>query len=288
MEQAQKTWRVLDLLKVSENLLKEKNIDNPRLNAELLLCDVLKEKRINLYLNFEKPLSESEISEFRAKLRRRLNREPLQYILGYADFYGLRFKVTPDVLIPRPETEILVEKAIEIISSFEMINPKILEIGTGSGCISIAIANKVNCKIEAIDISDDALRLAQENSDTHSTSSKFTFLKKDILTGCMNFDDYDIVLCNPPYIAAKEMETIQEEIKKHEPRKALTDEEEGLKFYKKIFELMQATSSKIKLLLEIGDGKRNAVESLLKKYNIAKFVFYKDYNGTDRVLFINK
>jgi release factor glutamine methyltransferase len=288
MEQAQKTWRVLDLLKVSENLLKEKNIDNPRLNAELLLCDVLKEQRINLYLNFEKPLSEVEIASYRTKLRRRLNREPLQYILGYADFYGLRFKVSPDVLIPRPETEILVEKAFEFISSFELINPKILEIGTGSGCISIAIAYKVNCNIEAIDISEEALKIANENSNILGTSSKISLLKMDILTEFKNFDDYDIVLSNPPYIPANDVETLQDEIKKHEPMSALTDDEGGLKLYKKIFELFNATSQNIKLLLEIGDGRRNAVESLLKNYNITKYDFYKDYSGTDRVLYINK
>jgi release factor glutamine methyltransferase len=288
MEQAQKTWRVLELLKVSENLLKEKNIDNPRLNAELLLCDVLKEKRINLYLNFEKPLNEGEISEYRGKLRRRINHEPLQYILGYADFYGLRFKVTPDVLIPRPETEILVEKAVELISSFELINPKILEVGTGSGCISIAIANKVNCRIDAIDISDEALKIANENSNIHGTSSKITFIKKNILTEYKSFDDYNIILSNPPYIPVKEVETLQEEIKKHEPMSALTDDEGGLKFYRKIFELFNATSKKIKILLEIGDSKRNDVESLLKKHNIAEYNFYKDYSGTDRVLYINK
>jgi release factor glutamine methyltransferase len=288
MEQAQKTWRVLELLKVSENLLKEKNIDNPRLNAELLLCDVLKEKRINLYLNFEKPLNEGEISEYRGKLRRRINHEPLQYILGYADFYGLRFKVTPDVLIPRPETEILVEKAVELISSFELINPKILEVGTGSGCISIAIANKVNCRIDAIDISDEALKIANENSNIHGTSSKITFIKKNILTEYKSFDDYNIILSNPPYIPVKEVETLQEEIKKHEPISALTDDEGGLKFYRKIFELFNATSKKIKILLEIGDSKRNDVESLLKKHNIAEYNFYKDYSGTDRVLYINK
>ncbi len=287
MAEAQKTWCVLDLLKVSENLLKEKNIENPRLNAELLLCDVLKEPRINLYLNFEKPLNETEISDYRAKIRRRLNREPLQYILGFTEFYGMKFKVTPDVLIPRPETEILVEKAIELIS-FEAINPNILEIGTGSGCISIAVASKVNCNIDAIDISSKALEIAKQNSETHSASSKINFTNKDILTDYNNFNSYDIVLSNPPYISAVEMDTMQDEVKNHEPQIALTDKMQGLSFYKKIFELFKATTSKTKMLIETGDGKRNAVEQILKDTNINNFIFHKDYHGIDRVLYISK
>jgi len=107
-----------------------------------------------------------------------LSREPLQYILGYAEFFGLRFKITPDVLIPRPETEILVEKAIEAVSSFDMLNPKILEIGTGSGCISIALANKVTCRIDAIDNSNEALDIAKHNSEVNNTSDKIIFRTK--------------------------------------------------------------------------------------------------------------
>lgn len=287
MEQAQKTWRVLDLLKVSENLLKEKNIDNPRLNAELLLCEVLKEPRINLYLNFEKPLSEAEISLYRTYIRRRLNREPLQYILEYTEFFGMRFKITPDVLIPRPETEILAEKVIEYTSP-EFINPKILEIGTGSGCISISVASKINCCIDAIDISPKALEIAKQNSETLGTSPKINFLIKNILTDFDNFNNYDIVISNPPYVSSGEMKNIQEEIKKYEPQIALTDGNEGLSFYRKIIEIFKATSPGIKLFLETGDGKKSAVEEILKSNNITDFNFYKDYHGIDRVLYINK
>lgn len=287
MEPNQKTWHVLELLKVSENLLKEKNIDNPRLNAELLLSDILKEPRINLYLNFEKPLSEAEISGYRAHIRRRLNREPLQYILGYTEFFGIRFKVTPDVLIPRPETEILAEKAIEHIS-LENIKPKILEIGTGSGCISISIASKVNCCIDAIDISPEALEIAEQNSETHGTTSKINFINKNILTDFVDFNNYDIIISNPPYISAGEMGTVQDEIKKYEPKIALTAGEQGISFYSRIIEIFKATSSRVKLFLEIGDEKRNAVEQILKSNNITGFNFYKDYHGIDRVLYINK
>ena len=288
MEQTKTTWHVLELLKVTEKLLKEKNIDNARLNAELLLSDVLNMPRIKLYLDFEKPLKEDEISEYREKIKRRLNHEPLQYILGFTEFYGLRFEVSPGVLIPRPETEILVEKAVELISSFEMIDPKILEIGTGSGCISISTANKVNCKIDAIDISEEALKLARRNSESNGNSSKINFLINNILTDYTSFSGYDMVLCNPPYVHAKEFDLLQDEIKNFEPRGALTDEGDGLSFYKKIFGLFKETSQGIKILIELGDGKKDAVEKLLKSYNISDYQIYKDYHGIDRVLYLNK
>ena len=288
MEQTVKTWRVLELLKTTENLLKEKNIENPRLNAELLLSDVLNEPRIKLYLDFEKPLSEQEISEYRTRIKRRLNREPLQYIMGYADFYGLRFNVTPDVLIPRPETEILVEKAIEAVSSFDMLNPKILEIGTGSGCISIALANKVNCKIEAIDNSIEALDIAKHNSEVNNTSDKIIFSNKSIFKDFQNFGDYDIILSNPPYIPADELKNTADEIKNFEPAYALTDGEDGFSFYKQIFKLIKETRRQVKVFLEIGDGKRNKAEDLLIVSDIKNYIFHKDYHGIDRVLYINK
>ncbi len=286
MEQSQKTWQVLELLKVTENLLKEKNIENPRLNAELLLCDVLKEPRIKLYIDFEKPVSEDEISKYRAKIKRRLNREPLQYILGYTEFYGLRFNLTPDVLIPRPETEILVEKAVELISSFEMINPKILEIGTGSGCVAVSIASKVNCSIDAIDISNKALAVARNNAVLNKTADKINFLNKNFLDDVKSLEDYDVVISNPPYIPVLEMDTVGEEIKDFEPRHALTDENEGLSFYKSVFNLVKTSRKPVKVFLEIGDGKRKKIEALLNETGINNYEFYKDYHGIDRVLYI--
>lgn len=288
MEQIQKTWRVLELLKVTENLLKEKNIENPRLNAELLLSDVLNEPRIKLYLDFEKPLSPDEITEYRTKIKRRINREPLQYILGYTEFFGLRFNLTPDVLIPRPETEVLVEKAIETITSFELINPKILEIGTGSGCIAVSIAKKVNCRIDAIDTCNNAIAVAEKNSELHKTSDKINFSCKNFFNDIKTFEDYNIVISNPPYIPVEEMETIQDEIKDYEPRQALTDENEGLSFYTHIFNLFKENNKSLKIFLEIGDGKRKKIEDLLNNLKISNYLFFKDYSGIDRVLYINK
>jgi release factor glutamine methyltransferase len=285
MNEAVKTWIILDLLKVTEGHFRKNNISSPRLNAELLLCNTLNSKRINLYLDFEKPLNEDELTRFRKKVKRRLTGEPLQYILGETEFYGLKFKVNPDVLIPRPETELLVDKTLEVIHNNKLENPKILEIGTGSGCISIAIASKVLCSVTAIDSSENALKVAEENSELNNTSSRITFEHKDFLNDFINFDIYDLVVSNPPYIPLSEMDSLQAEVY-FEPKQALTDNADGLSFYRKIFELAHSSKKGVKILLEMGDGKKDKIEDLIKEYNINNYEFYKDLLNIDRVLYI--
>ena len=284
-ETASKVWTILDILKVSENLLKEKNIDKARLNAELLLCDTLNTSRINLYLDFEKPLSEQEISAFRTKIKRRINREPLQYILGKSEFYGITFSVNPSVLIPRQETELLVEKTIDIIHSEPAAN-NVLEIGTGSGCISIAAASNIDCRIQAIDTNSDALQTAKENSEINKTGHKINFHLKNILTDFEDFAGYNIILCNPPYIPINEMDSLQIEVKDYEPSSALTDGGDGLAFYRKIISLAKKTAGRIHVLLEIGDNYKGKIEKLLKENSISNGIFYKDLLGIDRVLYL--
>ena len=213
----------------------------------------------------------------------------MQYILGRTDFYELTFSVNPSVLIPRQETEILVEKTIDTIASMNSI-PKILEIGTGSGCISIAIAANSDCIIDAIDISNEALKTAMLNSESNSTTGKINFQEKNILTDLVNFNGYDIVVSNPPYIPLKDMADLQNEVKDFEPSSALTDCSDGLTFYKKIIGLAKETANEIKIFLEIGDNYKNNVENLLKENSISNFSFYKDLIGIDRVLYfeVNK
>jgi len=286
MKEAVKTWKILELLRVTENLFSEKGIDNPRLNAELILCRTLNTKRIDLYLDFEKPISEAELSDYREKVKRRINREPLQYIIGETEFYGLKFKVDPSVLIPRQETELLVEKAMEIAISQKLENPKILEVGTGSGCISISIASKLTCQIDAIDPSNDALKTARLNSDANGTSEKINFVKKDILSDFDNFNGYDLIISNPPYIAKHEMETLMDEVKNFEPREALTDNADGLVFYRKFIELANKTNGKVRMLAEIGDNKKAEVENLLTELKIQKYEFFKDLLNIYRVVYI--
>jgi len=296
METDVKIWNILDILKASEKILKEKNIENPRLNAELLLCDTLKTERIRLYLDFDKPLDEKEISQFREKIKRRLRNEPLQYITSKTEFYGLTFNVNPSVLIPRQETELLVDKALDVIHSVNSHNPhslgegmgwvpKILEIGTGSGCISVAAAANRDCSIDAIDISEDILETAKANAELNNVSHKINFQLKNIFSDFKNFDGYDIIISNPPYIPAHNINLLAKEIKNYEPAIALTDNENGMEFYSKIIELAQKTENKIKVLAEIGDGRKEFLDEILLNYKISDFTYYKDLMNIDRVVY---
>lgn len=286
-ETLRKTWSVLDILKVTEAAFREKGINNPRLNAELLLGDTTGDSRFDLYLNFEKPLTEDEVSAYREKVKRRLKYEPLQYILGKTEFYSLRFKVTPDVLIPRQETEILVEKVLDYFKTESLIKPKILEIGTGSGCIAIAIAANVDCTIEAVDISAEALEIAKENSTLNNTTGRITFKQMDFLNSEISFNDYDIIVSNPPYIAASDIAGLNEEVNQYEPYIALTDNNEGMAFYEKIFGKVATALKSPAIIMEIGDGKREAIVKLLESSTIENYNIHNDLMNLPRVLIID-
>lgn len=287
MSQTAKTWKILDLLKVTEEHFIKNGIQSARLNSEMLLCSTLNTKRINLYLDFEKPLTAEELENFRERVKRRLAGEPLQYILGETEFYGLKFKVNPSVLIPRQETELLPDKAIELIQSGKYENPRILEIGTGSGCISIALASKILCAVDAIDVNEDAIETAQKNSAANNTQDKITFINKDFLKDTNSFDGYDFIISNPPYIPVNEFDGLEKQVRDFEPRHALTDDGDGLVFYRKFIETLSKTSSHVNILIEIGDGKKEKVEALLKESGI-EHIFYKDLMNIDRVVHIKK
>ena len=281
-----KNWVILDIIKVSGEVLKEKNIENARLNAELLLANSLNTERINLYLDFDKPLSEPELAQFKTKLKRRLAHEPLQYILGTTEFYGLKFRVNNSVLIPRPETEILVEHALDILKQMNNPQPRVLEIGTGSGCISVSIAKNSECSIRAIDNSAPAIQLASENSKLNNTDNKIKFELQEF---SKDFDlkSYDVIISNPPYIPPVEYELLPDEIKNYEPKDALTDSIDGFTFYRNIFSNIKENKISAPVLLEIGDGKRPEIENILKSFGINEYDFFKDYINIDRVLKIN-
>lgn len=286
MAETLKTWRVLDILKVTEAAFADKGIKNPRLNAELLLCDITGDKRIELYLNFEKPLTKAEVDAYRQHVKRRLAFEPLQYILGKTEFYGLNFRVNCSVLIPRQETEILVEKALEYITNCKPDNPKILEIGTGSGCISAAIAANTVCEIDAVDVSPEAVNLAAENASNKELKGKIIFSVKDLFNDINSFEGYDIVVSNPPYIAASDVPGLDEEVNGYEPVIALSDNDDGLSFYRKIFQLFNSVNKKPVLLLELGDGKKEQTINLLKENGILSYKIFNDLIGIPRVLLV--
>ena len=275
---------VLESINLSAEYLKNKGIESPRINAELLLAHILNCKKLNLYLSFEKPLTEGELTKYRELLKRRSKFEPLQYIIGKVEFYGIDFKVNSSVLIPRQETEILIETIIEQYKKYD--NLKILDIGTGSGNIAISLAKNLdNSFVTAIDISEDALKTASENALLNSINDKTEFIKVDFLKEEFNGKDYDVVVSNPPYISMEEFETLSPELKEYEPQIALTDYYSGLMFY----EIISQKSNYLlkpggKLFFEIGKGQLSNVAEIMRNNNYQNITVNKDYLNIERVI----
>ncbi len=285
-----KTWRIIDIINWGNNYLKSKGIDEARLTIELMLCHVLKCKRVDLYIDFERPLTKVELEELRNLLKRRLKKEPLQYIIGKTEFMGLEFKITPDVLIPRPETEILVEKTIETIKKelCEKNKVKILDIGTGSGNIAISIAKFLGEKVHivGIDLSSEAIKIAQENANLNKVENVdficFDFFDPDFVSKFKN--QFDLLVSNPPYISADEVNTLQDEIKNFEPRIAITDEADGLSFFRRIAELgKEIINESGFIFVEMSYNQSEKVKEIFKKAEYDKIEIFKDYLGIERV-----
>lgn len=286
--QEKKLTTLLEIIKYSADLLSGNGIKDSRLNVELMFCDILKCDRMKLYLDFDKPLKQDEIALFKAMLKRRMLKEPLQYILGKTNFYGYDIILNNRVLIPRQETEILVEKTINDISNSECEFVSILEIGSGSGCIAVALSGELSKKnikhrILSVDISEEAIGIARQNAERNNIEPgnlefrKFDFLKESII------DNFDYVVSNPPYIPEKDIENLDDEVRLHEPVIALSDGADGTVFYSKIFRELAGRS---RIFLEIGDGRRKYIEDEIKKHNIKDYNFCKDYCNIDRVLII--
>jgi release factor glutamine methyltransferase len=236
-----KSWTIKELLSVSIDYLKEKHIDSPRLTAEVLLAFQLNLNRVKLYLNLDLPLNDSEVSGYRELIRRRLLREPLQYITGVQEFWSLDFQVDPRVLIPRPETELLVEEAKERIKDAPGTGGdpfRILDLGTGSGALAVTLAKEIQgARIWATDISPEAIELARLNAEMHNTSDRIEFRQGD-LWHALNDPNitFDLIVSNPPYVSADEYDDLQPEVRDHEPRLALDGREQGLYYIQKIIE----------------------------------------------------
>ncbi len=283
---------IFDLLTDSSKFLSEKGIENPKLNAEQLLRHTLDMNRVDLYLNQDRSLTETEMSELESYLKRRAAREPLQYILNEVEFMSLPFFVDKNVLIPRPETEILVENTLqkceEKFASRNRI--EILEFGTGSGCISVSVAKySKNTRITSFDISKGALKVAKKNAQLNGVDERIQFVNQDFTSPeiANTFPDkFDVLVSNPPYISPAGFEDLPAEIKNFEPAIALSDNRDGLSFYRKIAEL---ASELIKasgfILLELGLGQAEAVEEIFVKTGLCNVNTFQDLNQIDRVLF---
>ena len=260
----------------------------------MFLCHVLKCDRVSLYLNFDKPLKPDETDILNKFIKRRIIHEPLQYILGKTSFYGYDINVNKSVLIPRPETELLVERILRDIEDKQKVFVSIFEVGTGSGCIPIAIAkslikNEIPFEIFSIDISASAIKTAYENLELNGLKIPgIRLAEKDVFEIDKLKKDFDYIISNPPYISNDEYELLDKDVLESEPKIALTDSADGLNFYKRIFKIASDKGFTGKMYLETGFGQKEDLEKLLKENNFTEYVFHKDYNDIHRILEVAK
>jgi len=280
---------VLEVIQRSTDFLSKKGIDSPRLQTELLLAHILALPRMQLYLKFERVLSDREVELMRDAVKRRAQHEPLQYIVGSTSFCGLEIKINRNVLVPRPETEMLAEQGWsflkELVASGEL-RPKAVDLGTGSGCIAIALA--VNCpeaEVAVIDSSPEALNLAKENAEAHRVSAPISFASLDLLSDPLPKGPFHLLISNPPYIPSAEIDSLQPEVSQFEPRTALDGGPDGLNFYRVLARQGQTIlGSNGKLMVEFGDGQAEAISALLCEENWIVERVLEDYTRRPRIL----
>ncbi|MFH1213663.1 MAG: peptide chain release factor N(5)-glutamine methyltransferase [Candidatus Neomarinimicrobiota bacterium] len=287
-DSTQQIWRIIDVLKWSKEYLKERQVESPQIEIEWILREVLNLSRLEIYLRHERPLSADELARIKALLLKRAAGQPIQYVLGSAEFMGLTFKVDPAVLIPRPETEILVGKVLEKCKARNWLAPRILDIGTGSGCIAIACAYFLpDCRVVAVDISSSALKIARENAALHSFNDRINFLEMDILKPDSGIPgDFQIIVSNPPYVAGEWFANLPVLVKEHEPEIALNPGDDDLLFYRCISKLAPVVGVSGGLVaMEIGgDYQAPAVIGLFSGDSYSSVEVIKDYAAHSRVV----
>jgi len=275
---------LLDYLTRTTEFFRQRGIENPRLNAERLLCGVLRCARIDLYLLFDRPLKEEEVSAYREMVRRRGQGEPLQYILGSTEFYGREFVVTPDAFIPRPETEVLVEKVLTRLEGIE--RPLVADIGTGSGCIGLTIAaERADAHVIATDISEPALALARKNAERLGVAERVEFRAGD-LTAPLGLAQVHALVSNPPYVSFADRDALPREVRDYEPEVALFADEDGLALIARL--IMQAPTAVLPggfVALEMGIGQAERVRSLWQTFAPGwSIAVERDLAGAERIV----
>ena len=280
---------VLEAIQRSTEFLSRKQVESARLHAELLLANILKVPRMQLYLNFERTLTESELSAYRELIRRRGEREPLQHIVGSTSFCGLEIAVNRSVLIPRPETEILAEQGWTFLNRLVeqgSKQPLALDFGVGSGCVAIALAAKCPAAhIVAIDNSSEALSVARENAQTNGMAAGIRFLQGDGFAALQPGSQFDLLISNPAYIPTSEIDALQPEVRDFDPRAALDGGADGLDFFRRIASEGQAfLKSTGKCMVEFGDGQSEKLRKIFEGQNWVVDSVLDDYTHRPRVL----
>jgi release factor glutamine methyltransferase len=286
-------WTILKLLEWTTSYFKSREVESPRASAEILLAYALHLNRIDLYLRYDQPLCNNELERYKALIKRRARREPVAYILGAKEFWSLELEVTPDVLIPRPETESLVETALGVLAGdLHMAPGRILDLGTGCGAIALALASREPQHLFfASDIFKAATRIAKQNAKRHALDDRIHFFVGDWMEPLQGKTKlFDLIISNPPYVPSGGIPELQPEIYKYEPLSALDGEEDGLGCLRKIIgaahRLLKPRGS---LVLEIGYDQKVAVQRVIERCGkYEEVVFSRDYSGMDRVARMRK
>lgn len=288
---------VLEVIQRSAEYLDKNGVESPRLQVELLLAHQLKLPRMGLYLNFERKLTDAELEAVRALVKRRAQREPVQHITGTTSFCGLELAVNRKVLTPRPETELLAEMGWENVKKLQAPNSKlqgepdrvtVLDLGTGSGCLAIAIAVKCpEAKVMACDICDEALGVAKENAARHKTMVEF--FTGDGFAAVPAGARFDLIVSNPPYIPTEEIPGLEPEVREHDPRRALDGGADGLDFYRRLArEAGGYLNAGGRMLLEFGDGQESALPKIFEEQKWIVEHVKADYSGRARILVLRR
>ncbi len=302
-------WTIGRLIEWTRGFFEKRDVAQPRLEAEILLAHVLGAERIDLYLRYENPVAEDERTAFRDLVRRRAAGEPTRYLVGTCEFLALAFKVTPDCLIPRPETEMLVEEVLRLSGAapaplleegeggeggeggeMESSGPlTAIDLCTGCGCVAVSLAVRLpDCRVTATDISPAALEVARINAEAHGVADRVTFLEGNLYDALDAADaaPADFLLCNPPYVAEAEWDGLAREIREHEPRDALVAGPDGTEVVERILKGARAyLKPTATLLVEIGAGQgARAAETASTVRGLLDVRVLKDYAGLDRIL----
>ena len=290
-QKLKQVWTIGRLLETTDKYLQEKGVDSARLSAELLLAQALGCERIGLYTNFDQEVPDLLLARFRELVGLRAKHVPVGYLTGKAYFYSLEFKVNPDVLIPRPETELLVEQLITICRTSHFTSPNILEIGTGSGCVAVALAkNLPHATLVATDISEKALEVGGENAARHGLGERIEFAQGDLFESLGDEPSkprvFDFIVSNPPYIGRSEMPDLPTDVREYEPSVALLAGEDAMAIHKRI---VQGAKSYLaengKLLMEIGCGQGEEVKKILEESGyLTEVRTVRDLQGHERIV----
>jgi len=284
-------WTPLKVISWATHFLMEKGVVEPRLDVEDVMIHTLHLDRLKIYVQFDHPLKNWELALIRNHLIRLSKREPFQYVVGFKIFCGFQFKVSSDVLIPRPETEHLIEKAVQFLKGIPFEKRKVLDLGTGSGCVPISVRLNVPCKVWSVDVSQRALKVARENASFHSISGDFVWRLGAWFSALEKIDpqQFSLITCNPPYLADWERKELMPEVSEYEPLVALFSGRVGLESYEDLRKsLWEHLCWGGRAYFELHENRHGNIQTIFADLPWKRYELTPDHRGRPRVLMLEK